>query len=119
MRRMRETHTRLRMINSENSSCPDSDRFPLAKALIEYDRQYRDNWNIYDHYVKGTPIAATVMAVDSRTEQKNAVKTINLLLGKYAKSPSESAAERIRALYEKIGAPSESLRKKMADAELL
>lgn len=119
MRRMREAHTRLRMINPQNSTCPDSDRYPFAKAIIEYDRQYRDNWNTYDHYVKGTPIAATIKAVDARTAQKNVVKTLNLLLGKYMKSPSEAAADRIRTLYTSVASPSASLRAKMQAAELL
>lgn len=119
MRRMREAHTRLRMINPQNSTCPDSDRYPLAKAIIDYDRRYRDNWNVYDHYVKGSPMAATVKAVDERTAQKNLVKTLNLLLGKYAKSPTDAAADRIKELYAQIGTPTESLRNKMAAAELL
>ncbi len=119
MRRMREAHTRLRLINPQNSTCPDSDRYPLAKAIIEYDRRYRDNWNVYDHYVKGTPMAATVKAVDERTAQKNLVKTINLLLGKYAKNPSDAAADRIRSIWAQIEAPSDTLRKKMTEAHLL
>ncbi|MBD5243181.1 MAG: hypothetical protein HDS60_03735 [Barnesiella sp.] len=119
MRKMREAHTRIRMISPQNSTCPDSDRYPLAKAIIEYDRQYRDNWNIYDHYVKGTPLAATVKAMDARTAQKNAVKTINLLLGKYAKTPSDATADRIRDLYSQISNPSEALQSKMTAAELL
>lgn len=119
MRRMREAHTRLRMITPLNSTCPDSDRYPLARAIIKYDRQYRDNWNVYDHYVKGTPVASTVKAVDERTSQKNAVKTINLLLGKYVKNQSEAAAERIINLYAQITGPSDALKKKMADAGLL
>lgn len=119
MLRMREAHTRLRMINPQNSTCPDSDRYPLAKAIIEYDLKYRDNWNLYDHYVPGTPLAATVRAVDPRTAQKNAAKTLNLLLGKYAKQPSEAQAARIRELYASIPAPSEALKQKMAAANLL
>ena len=119
MRRMREAHTRLRLINPQNSTCPDSDRYPWAKAIIEYDRRYRDNWNVYDHYVKGTPMAATVKAVDERTAQKNLVKTINLLLGKYTKNPSDAAADRIRSIWAQIEAPSDTLRKKMTDADLL
>lgn len=119
MRRMREAHTRLRMINPQNSTCPDSDRYPFAKAIIEYDRQYRDNWNTYDHYVKGTPVAATVKAIDVRTAQKNVVKTLNLLLGKYMKSPTDAAAERIRTLYTSVANPSDSLRAKMQAADLL
>lgn len=119
MRRMRDTHTRLRMINSTNSTCPDSDRYPLAKALIEYDRRYRDNWNLYDHYVKGTPLATTEKAVDPRTLQKNALKTINLLIGKYAKNPTEATAERIRSLYSQIPNPQDTLVEKMRLADLL
>lgn len=119
MRRMREAHTRIRMISPLNSTCPDSDRFPLAKAIIDYDRRYRDNWNLYDHYVKGTPLSATVRAVDARTARKNAIKTINLLLGKYARTPSDQAAQRIRDLYDGISLPPEALRNKMAQAGLL
>lgn len=118
MRRMRDAHTKLRLINSTNSTCPDSDRYPLAKDIIRLDLQYRDNWNLYDHYVKGTPLSATVRAVDSRTASKNAVKTINLLLGKYAKNPSEAQAERIRNLYAQIDNPSEKIRGKMAALNL-
>lgn len=118
MRRMREAHTRLRMINSTNSTCPDSDRYPLAKDIIRLDLQYRDNWNLYDHYVKGTPLAATVRAVDSRTASKNAVKTINLLLGKYVKQPSDAQADRIRSLYAQIPNPSAKLKAKMSDLGL-
>lgn len=118
MRRIREAHTRLRMINSTNSTCPDSDRYPLAKDIIRLDLQYRDNWNLYDHYVKGTPLAATVRAVDSRSASKNAVKTINLLLGKYAKHPSEAQADRIRSLFAQIDNPSDKLKAKMSDLGL-
>lgn len=118
MRRMRDAHTRLRMINPTNSTCPDSDRYPLAKDIIKLDLQYRDNWNLYDHYVKGTPLAATVRAVDARTSAKNAAKTINLLLGKYAKEPSQSMADRIRKLYAQIPAPSEKIKAKMSELNL-
>lgn len=119
MRRMREAHTRLRMINSTNSTCPDSDRYPLAKDIIRLDLQYRDNWNLYDHYVKGTPLSATIRAVDSRTASKNAVKTINLLLGKYVKNPSDAQAERIKNLYAQIDVPSARLKAKMSELGLL
>lgn len=64
-------------------------------------------------------MAATVKAVDVRTVQKNAVKTLNLLLGKYAKSPSEAAAARIRELYASVASPTDGLREKMSAAGLL
>lgn len=117
--RMRECHLRLRMINSTNSTCPDSDRYPWAKQLIEYDRRYRDNWNRYDHYVKGTPPEAAVKAADPRTLSKNAAKSCNLMLGKYAAAPSEELAERIRRAYAKVILPTPALEAKMRAARLL
>lgn len=133
MRRMREAHTRLRMINSSNSTCPDSDRYPLAKDIIRLDKQYRDNWNLYDHYVRGTALEDTVPAVDARTAAKNASRTLNMLLGKYARQLAESGAygaepaaevknplaERIRALYRSIPNPSEKQKEKMTSLGLL
>lgn len=119
MRRMRDLHTQIRMISPRNSSCPDSDRYPLAKHLIELDSRYRDNWNKYDHYIKGSPLAAVVPVVDPRTESKNAAKLCNLLLGKYVKSADDALAERIREAYGRILSPSENLRSKMRAAGLL
>ena len=119
MHRMRDLHTKLRLISPLNSSCPDSDRFPLAKMLIDYDRVYRDNWNKYDHYIKGTPVASVVLATDARTVAKNAAKMCNLLLGKYAKTPTDALAERIRETYKAVENPTDNLVAKMKAAELL
>lgn len=119
MRRMRDLHTQLRMITPENSTCPDSDRYPLAKHLIELDARYRDNWNKYDHYVKGSPLATVVPVVDPRTESKNAAKLCNLLLGKYVRTEDDALAERIREAYGKIHSPSDNLRSKMRAAGLM
>lgn len=118
MKKMRDCHTHLRLINTDNSSCPDNDRYPWAKEIVRLDTLMRDNYNRYDHYIKGTPLAATVQAVEPRTAEKNALKTINLLLGKYAKSPSDSLADRIKDLYAKIVNPPDVLVKKMAAAGL-
>lgn len=120
MRKMRECHLHLRMITSENSTCPDSDRYPWAKEIIALDTLYRENWNKYDHYVKGTPVAAVRMVVDPRTESRNAARICNLLLGKYVRTPDDTAlADRIRQAYALIDSPTVNLRKKMADAGLL
>lgn len=118
-RRMRDCHTHLRLINRSNSTCPDSDRYPWAKQLIAYDKQYRNNWNRYDHYIKGTNPLETKLAVDPRTASKNAAKTANMLLGKYAKSPDARTAERIRDAYAKVVSPTPSLTEKMRKASLL
>ncbi len=117
--RMRDCHTHLRLINPTNSTCPDSDRYPWAKQLIEYDKRYRDNWNLYDHYIKGTKLLETKKAVDPRTASKNAAKTANMLLGKYLKSPDAKTAERIRDAYAKVVSPTQNLTEKMRAAHLL
>ena len=117
--RMRDCHTHLRLINPSNSTCPDSDRYPWAKQLIAYDKQYRDNWNKYDHYVKGTNPLETKLAVDPRTVSRNAAKTANMLLGKYAKDPDAKTADRIREAYAKVIFPTDNLTQKMRQAKLL
>ena len=119
MHRMRVAHTKLCLISPDNSTCPDNDRFPLAKDIIRLDDKYRDNYNIYDHYIKGTDPKDVVMAKDPRTESKNAAKLCNLLLGKYLKAPTDDLAARIKAAYAKINLPTEALRNKMAAAKLL
>lgn len=117
--RMRECHTHIRLINATNSTCPDSDRFPWAKQLIAYDKQYRDNWNRYDHYIKGSDPLDTKLAVDPRTESKNAAKTANMLLGKYALNPDPKTAGRIKDAYAKVISPTVNLTEKMRAANLL
>lgn len=117
--RMRDCHTHLRLINPTNSTCPDNDRYPWAKQLVAYDKRYRDNWNKYDHYVKGTNPLETKLAVDPRTASKNAAKTANMLLGKYAKSPDAKTAERIHEAYAKVISPTDNLTEKMRRAKLL
>ena len=119
LRKMRECHVRLRMITPENSTCPDSDRYPWAKEIIALDTLYRENWNRYDHYVKGTPVAAVQLVTDARSDSRNAARVIHLLLGKYAANPDEALAARIRETYAKIASPTALIRKKMADAGLL
>lgn len=117
--RMRDCHTHLRLINPTNSTCPDSDRYPWAKQLIAYDKQYRDNWNKYDHYVKGTNPLETKIEVDPRTVSRNAAKLANMLLGKYAASPDVKTADRIREAYAKVISPTANLTEKMRRARLL
>lgn len=63
LQRMRELHMRLRSLSLENSTCPDSERYPFLKELIALDKKLHANWEAYDHYVasapKATPKAAT------------------------------------------------------------
>lgn len=119
LRKMRECHLRLRMITTENSTCPDSDRYPWAKEIISLDTLYRENWNRYDHYVKGTSLADVKLVTDPRSDSRAAARVIHLLLGKYAANPDDALAERIRQTYARIAAPTDAIRKKMTDAGLL
>lgn len=120
MRKMRECHLRLRMISPDNSTCPDSDRYPWAKEIIALDTLYRENWNRYDHYVKGTPASAVQLATDTRSESRNAARVIHLLLGKYdPANPNDALAERIRQTYAKIASPTATIREKMTAAGLM
>ena len=51
VQRMREVHLKLRSLSTENSTCPDSERYPFLKELIELDKRLHSNWETYDHFV--------------------------------------------------------------------
>ena len=77
LRRMRELHLRLRTLSLENATCPDSERYPFLKELIELDKKLHKNWEEYDHYVAPSPQAnanAKPKAV-KKTTAKKAAKT--------------------------------------------
>jgi hypothetical protein len=68
LQRMRELHLRLRTLSTENSTCPDSERYPFLRELIELDKKLHANWDTYDHYIissdtssdsDATPVAST------------------------------------------------------------
>ena len=51
LQRMREVHLRLRTLSTADAPCPDSERYPFLKELIELDKKMHANWDRYDHYV--------------------------------------------------------------------
>ena len=56
LRRMREVHLRLRTMSLENATCPDSERYPYLKELIDLDKRLHQNWMDYDtSVVSSTP----------------------------------------------------------------
>ena len=57
--RMREVHLRLRLLSTENATCPDSERYPFLKELIALDKRLHENWDTYDHYVATATVAPT------------------------------------------------------------
>ena len=50
MQKMRELHLQLRALSAQSSTCPDSDRYPFLKELIELDKRYHNNWKQYDTF---------------------------------------------------------------------
>ena len=54
LQRMRELHLKLRSLSLDTAPCPDSERYPFLKELIELDKKMHVNWEEYDHYVVGT-----------------------------------------------------------------
>lgn len=51
LQRMRELHLKLRSLSLDTVPCPDSERYPFLKELIELDKKMHANWEEYDHYV--------------------------------------------------------------------
>ena len=53
---MRELHMKLRSLSLDNATCPDSERYPFLKEIIALDKKRVQNWDIYDHFIPGTPV---------------------------------------------------------------
>lgn len=51
LQKMRELHLQLRALSTQQTTCPDSDRYPFLKEMIELDKSYHKNWLQYDSYV--------------------------------------------------------------------
>lgn len=57
LQRMRELHLKLRSLSLDTAPCPDSERYPFLKELIELDKKMHTNWEEYDHFVASAPTA--------------------------------------------------------------
>ena len=57
LQRMRELHLKLRSLSLDTAPCPDSERYPFLKELIELDKKMHANWDEYDHFVATAPSA--------------------------------------------------------------
>lgn len=55
LQRMREVHLKLRSLSLGDATCPDSERYPFLKELIDLDKRYHANWDTYDHFVIQSP----------------------------------------------------------------
>ena len=52
LQKMRALHAQLNVLSTANSTCPDSERYPFLKELIDFDKRYHANWKAYDNYGK-------------------------------------------------------------------
>lgn len=57
LQRMRELNLKLRSLSLDTAPCPDSERYPFLKELIELDKKMHANWDEYDHFVATAPSA--------------------------------------------------------------
>lgn len=124
LQQMRELHMQLRHLSTENSTCPDSERYPFLKELIAKDKQYHKNWEIYDTYVipeGGTPAETTEAAIieDARAKSRDAQRQINLLKGKYKKNPSDELKNQILSLYPLLLNPTDKLKDELTELGIL
>lgn len=55
LQRMRELHLKLRSLSLDTAPCPDSERYPFLKELINLDKKMHANWEEYDHFVATAP----------------------------------------------------------------
>lgn len=85
--RMRELHLKLRTLSLDNATCPDSERYPFLKEIIALDKKRVENWDIYDHFIPGTPLTVeepvteeadtTESASESEDADKETETTVN------------------------------------------
>ena len=138
MQKMRELHLQLRNLSTQASTCPDSDRYPFLKEIIELDKRYHKNWQAYDSFTTTSDAADTgsgetaptpaeakpevsqqTLVETARLEQKNILRQINLAKGRYKKSPSEKLKDSILALYKQLTAPSDALSASLKELGIL
>ena len=68
LQRMRNTHAKLELLSVENVTCPDSERYPFLKELIELDKKYHENWFAYDHFELSASAPSGQNSADSQSE---------------------------------------------------
>lgn len=109
MQRMKELHLKLRTLSGNEATCPDSDRYPFLKEIIELDKKYHGNWKEYDSYTNSAEQAEKRIVEDIKERQKKLLRQLNLLKGQYKKSPTEEKKMKIINIYTQLTNPSEKL----------
>jgi hypothetical protein len=106
---MKELHLKLRTLSGNEATCPDSDRYPFLKEIIELDKKYHGNWKEYDSYTNSAEQAEKRIVEDIKERQKKLLRQLNLLKGQYKKSPTEDKKMKIINIYTQLTNPSEKL----------
>lgn len=135
--RMRDVQTRLRLLSTEESPCPDSERYPFLQELIALDKKIHDNWERYDHYApvpekddesqtpgEGDSTSAPeqdkeVLKEETTEQSKKAQLIVNLSKGKYKKNPTPELKAKILENYALIGSPSDKLTEELKQLGIL
>lgn len=107
VQRMRDVHVQLRIITNRPGFCPDSDRYPYLKELIELDTQLHKNWELYDNYDANSP--DIIPSIDAREASKRAVAYINLNKKRYGTNPTAELKEKLAEAYAKVINPTEKM----------
>ena len=69
LQRMRELHLKLRSLSLDTAPCPDSERYPFLKELIDLDKKMHSNWEEYDHFVASAPSAKAAAKPKARAKK--------------------------------------------------
>ena len=69
LQRMRELHLKLRSLSLDTAPCPDSERYPFLKELIDLDKKMHANWEEYDHFVASAPSAKAAAKPKARAKK--------------------------------------------------
>ena len=69
LQRMRELHLKLRSLSLDTAPCPDSERYPFLKELIDLDKKMHANWEEYDHFVASAPSAKAAATPKARAKK--------------------------------------------------
>ena len=69
LQRMRELHLKLRSLSLDTAPCPDSERYPFLKELINLDKKMHANWEEYDHFVATAPSAKAASKSKARAKK--------------------------------------------------
>ncbi len=107
VQRMRALHAELRVLTNRPGTCPDSDRYPFLKELIELDNRLHENWAKYDGFDVSS--GEVVAHDDARTASKKAVSLINLQKGRYRANPTDELKQKLAEAYALVVNPTEKM----------